>query len=125
MNRRSSARKEKVAAMSEERLMRFLRPGALARLRDSKINARSPKSVTQFAVYRFPLAASPVPIAPRLPPDGEDGEVIRFFASRPSGPRKLQRKKLAAAKYVFFSPPSPDPSDSVLDVFGVDLVVAH
>ncbi|XP_020573812.1 uncharacterized protein LOC110020152 [Phalaenopsis equestris] len=130
MNRRvrSPTRKEVVAAMSEERFLRFLRPGALARLRDSKISARSPRSALKtapIAVFRFSPPSSPSATAAPQPHDGGDGELIRFFTSRPCGPRKLQRKKLSAAKYVFFSPPSPDPSDSVLDVFSVDLVVAH
>ncbi|KAI0497894.1 hypothetical protein KFK09_021132 [Dendrobium nobile] len=129
MNRRlRTPARMAAAAMSEERLQRFLRPGALARLRDSKISARSPRSALKtapLAVSRFSPPASPVAAAPLPPEDGGDGELIRFFASRPCGPRQLKRKKLAAAKYVFFSPPSPDPSDSVLDVFSVDLVIAH
>ncbi|PKA46710.1 hypothetical protein AXF42_Ash019693 [Apostasia shenzhenica] len=113
-------------ARTEERLQRFLRPGALARLRDSKISARSPRSklrTAQIPAVRFSSPASPSDGPP--PVDGFEGQLIQFFASRPCGPRLLQRKKLAAAKYVFFAPPSPDPSETVMEVLGTDLVAAH
>ncbi|PKU66106.1 uncharacterized protein LOC110111530 [Dendrobium catenatum] len=124
MNRRIRSPCRRAAARTEERLQRFLKPGALARLRDSKICARSPRSL-QISATRISLPVSPAAGAAATPIEGLEGEQIRFFASRICAPRILQRKKLAAAKYVFFAPPSPDPSDSVLDVLGVDLVAAH
>ncbi|XP_020577589.1 uncharacterized protein LOC110022815 [Phalaenopsis equestris] len=123
MNRRMRSPCRRAAARTE-RLQRFLKPGALARLRDSKICARSPRSL-QISVARISPPGSPVIAASAMPIEELEGEQIRFFASRMCAPRILLRKKLAAAKYVFFAPPSPDPSDSVLDVFGADLVTAH
>ncbi|PKA48657.1 hypothetical protein AXF42_Ash018474 [Apostasia shenzhenica] len=129
MNRRerSLARKAETG-MAVERLQRFLRPGALALLRDSKISARSPRSTLkscQIAAIRLSPPASPAARAVPPPPDGAEGELIRFFVPRPCGPRLLQRKKLTAAKYVFFSPPSPDLSEFILDVITADPVTAH
>ncbi|KAK8942368.1 hypothetical protein KSP39_PZI009404 [Platanthera zijinensis] len=125
---RSPARKGAAAVRTEERLQRFLRPGALAQLRDSKIIARSPRSAlkaAQIGGFRLSPPSSPAAAAGTAPIDGREDDLIRFFSSRPRGPRQLKRKKLAAAKYAFFSPPSPDLSDLVLDVFGADFVAAH
>ncbi|WOL15703.1 hypothetical protein Cni_G24484 [Canna indica] len=95
----------------DERLHRFLRPGALARLRDSRISsARYPRSV---AIHRLSLPPSPSPAAPS---DASQIDGIPCFVSRAHGPRIMQRKKLAAAKCIFFAP-------SNMDL--LDLVAAH
>ncbi|KAK8968494.1 hypothetical protein KSP40_PGU008227 [Platanthera guangdongensis] len=124
MHRPTRSPCRRAAVRTDERLHRFLRPGALAMLRDSKICARSPRS-SQIAAVRISPPGSPSVGAVMTPADGLEGQQIRFFAGGLWKPRILKRKKLAAAKYVFFAPPSPDPFDSVLDVLGADLVASH
>uniref|UniRef100_A0A0A8XN75 Uncharacterized protein n=1 Tax=Arundo donax TaxID=35708 RepID=A0A0A8XN75_ARUDO len=100
----------------------FLRPGALARLRDARLRRGSGTS-------RLP------PPAPSPPPpaagDGEGGPVMPYFVpvSRLLAPRCPQRKKLTAAKsVVLFSPPPPIPNLTVEAVIeflnSPDMVVA-
>ncbi|RLM64281.1 uncharacterized protein C2845_PM16G20510 [Panicum miliaceum] len=90
---------------------RFLRPGALARLRDARLRRGSRAS-------RLPPPSSPATASPASPPsppaagDGDGGAAVPYFVpvSRLLAPRCPQRKKLAAAKYaVLFSPPPPSP----------------
>ncbi|MQM22429.1 hypothetical protein Taro_055481 [Colocasia esculenta] len=121
----------------EERFHRFLRPGALARLRDTRISSssRSPRSTALLLAaarsHRLTPPSSPAPtdgaaqISAAAAADGSP-----FFAGcRVRGPRCPQRKKLRAARAVFFVPGSPAgadvPSDALappLDQFGVDLL---
>ncbi|KAJ0966167.1 hypothetical protein J5N97_027305 [Dioscorea zingiberensis] len=111
----------------DDRFHRFLRPGALARIRDSRIIARSQRSGGggSLTVEILPL----LPPSPPSPPLNQmDGPPC--FAVRVYGPRFPQRKKLAASKYFFFPAPSgsasPEADDQILDFFsGVDLVSAH
>ncbi|KAL6652002.1 hypothetical protein ACP70R_010927 [Stipagrostis hirtigluma subsp. patula] len=91
--------------------LRFLRPGALARLRDARLRRRSRAS-------RLPAPSSPAPASPPSPPpaaaDGESGgTVMPYFVpvSRLLAPRCPQRKKLAAAKSVVLFPPPPTSPD--------------
>ncbi|KAG6528657.1 uncharacterized protein LOC122049285 [Zingiber officinale] len=120
MNQRSRSSRAKPSPSSvDERIHRFLRPGALARLRDSRIStARS----ASLALLDLALPSFPSPHAP--PPAQIDG-VRPFFASRTYGPQFLRRKKLAAAKSVYIAPSSPDLADPFLEAFGVDLVAAY
>ncbi|KAJ0983092.1 hypothetical protein J5N97_011347 [Dioscorea zingiberensis] len=105
--------------LRRDHLHRFLRPGALARLRDSRVSAWSPRSGP-----KAPLLFPSFPPSPPSPsPDQIDG--FPCFAVRTSGPRHPQRKRLAASKPFFLAPSlttpsSPDPSDRVLDFIGVD-----
>ncbi|KAL5214290.1 hypothetical protein ABZP36_003442 [Zizania latifolia] len=92
---------------------RFLRPGALARLRDVRLRRRRPTS--RLAT---PSSPTPAPSSPSPPPpaagDGEGGAVMRYFVpvSRLLAPRCPQRKKLSAPKGVMlFSPPPPPSAD--------------
>ncbi|KAG6494547.1 uncharacterized protein LOC121999813 [Zingiber officinale] len=96
---------------SKRRLHRFLKPGDLARLRDS--------------IFRTVRSDAPLLLSPPSSPSPAaqiDGRPC--FVARGHGPRYPQRRKLVAAKYVFFGPPSPDP-EHFFDPFGVDLVPAH
>ncbi|KAG6491444.1 uncharacterized protein LOC122007344 [Zingiber officinale] len=96
---------------SKRRLHRFLKPGDLARLRDS--------------IFRTVRSDAPLLLSPPSSPSPAaqiDGRPC--FVARGHGPRYPQRRKLVAAKYVFFAPPSPDP-EHFFDPFGVDLVPAH
>ncbi|KAJ3679378.1 hypothetical protein LUZ60_017389 [Juncus effusus] len=99
---------------------KFLKPGALARLRDSKIIA---KSVRSAPVMRLAAAAAQAVAQPEV-----GAHQLRFVSYRGSGPRYLLRKKLMASKTVYFAPPSPstDLADPFVDIgFGSDLVAAH
>ncbi|KAM7498299.1 hypothetical protein LguiA_022713 [Lonicera macranthoides] len=104
--------------------LKFLKPGALAQLRDSKISARCNRfgSQSQICLYRSPSTSG------QLPAGELDG--LPCFAGRIYGPRCPQRKKLAATKCMFFlssnpSSPVPDLSESNIDVFGSDILLAH
>ncbi|PNT75441.1 uncharacterized protein LOC104582110 [Brachypodium distachyon] len=105
---------------SDER-HRFLRPGALARLRDSKIVARSLRSAASAASCARPLlppCSPPRPATPSL--SAEAGGVPHFFfgGSVARAPRYPLRKKLAAARGVVFLPPPPPMSpDAAADAF--------
>ncbi|KAL5216913.1 hypothetical protein ABZP36_008314 [Zizania latifolia] len=84
---------------------RFLRPGALARLRDARLRRRKPTSR---------LAPPSLETSPPSPPPavGEGGAVVPYFVPVSSllAPRCPQRKKLAAAKGVMLFSPPPPPS---------------
>lgn len=102
------------AKQRDRRLLRFLRPGALARLRDSRFTARS------LHPPRLPLPRSPsVPAAFAAPAD----VVVPWRSPARAacgGPRFPQRKKLAASKALFVVP------DPVVDVVvNGDLLLAH
>ncbi|KAL5794082.1 hypothetical protein ACOSP7_002676 [Xanthoceras sorbifolium] len=118
-----------------EPFLKYLKPGALARLRDSKISARSQrvKSNPQISTHRM----SP-PSSPRSSTDAQPqvnvSDDFPCFSGRVYGygPRCPQRKKLVAAKAVLFlssaqAGPVSDLPDPVIDVFGSDsnIVVAH
>ncbi|KAG1368340.1 hypothetical protein COCNU_14G008080 [Cocos nucifera] len=125
MNRRLRGPNAKaLPSKIEERLHRYLRPGALARLRDSRISARSPRSTLKIPIPRLSAPSSPqAPPAAAAQMDGSPCFVIRTY-----GPRFPQRKKLVAAKSIFFVPSSPsglEISDAAVDLFNSDLVVAH
>ncbi|KAF3322557.1 hypothetical protein FCM35_KLT13698 [Carex littledalei] len=110
------------ASPTDDRFHRFLRPGALARIRDSKIIARSVRSVP---LSRLSPPSSPSPDQQVVPPQ-ITGYHPRFVSYRISSPRYLLRKKLVASRSVYFAPPSLDFSDPFVDVaFGSDLVAAH
>ncbi|KMZ59318.1 hypothetical protein ZOSMA_69G00140 [Zostera marina] len=98
-------------AKVEERMQlnKFLRPGALARMRDSRmIRSRSPKSTTKFASLPISSSSSEenragVVVVPQV---ADLDRLSRFFAARTSGPRFVQRKKLLASKEIIFKNPS-------------------
>ncbi|XP_024960714.1 uncharacterized protein LOC112501236 [Cynara cardunculus var. scolymus] len=144
MNRR--IRKHSVAKKSDNGYLRYLRPGALAQLRDSKINARSHLRSygSQISIHRA------VPSSPTSSPSRSlsafsviqqqqqdvtgtftttDGEIPFIFA-RFYEPRCPQRKKLMAAKSMFCPSHNSnglisDGPEPVVDVFSNDILVAH
>jgi len=81
---------------------RFLRPGALARLRDSKVLARSLRCAAR-APLPPPSSSSP-PRSPAPAAPAGDG-VPCFLGPAARGMRYPLRKKLAAARGVVFLPP--------------------
>lgn len=93
---------------------RYLKPGALAQLRDSRINARSSRiGSTQISLYRMETSSSPSTLpSPTTIQVQIDG--IPCFAGRIYGPRCPQRKKIVATKSVLIlcSNPSSPVSDS-------------
>ncbi|KAL1369916.1 hypothetical protein HN51_000262 [Arachis hypogaea] len=115
---------------------KYLKPGALARIRDSRIiSARSHRigSICQIPLRRTSPPSSPL----HTPQDTTAAQPqanaaasfdgFPFFVARIYGPRCPQRKKLMAAKSVMFVPVSPaaDSPDLVIDSFGSDFIVAN
>ncbi|KAK1431138.1 hypothetical protein QVD17_14402 [Tagetes erecta] len=121
MNRR--IRNQSATTTSQNRqntYLRFLKPGALAQLRDSKINARShlrsPSTPNSQIYSHRTVASSPVSSPSRSFNAGGnisqqqevnggltigDGE-LPFLSARFYAPRCLQRKKLMAARSMCF-----------------------
>ena len=107
---------------------KYLKPGALARIRDSRIiSARSHRinSLCQIPLRRPSPPPQDAAAQPEVNAAAADG--FPFFVARIYGPRCPQRKKLMAAKSVLFVPVSPaaDSPDLVIDSFGNDIIVAN
>lgn len=116
-----------------EPFLKYLKPGALARLRDSKISARSHKviSIPQISPHRISLT-SPPPSSNDDQPQVSVIDAFPCFSGRMYGPLCPQRKKLVAAKAILSlsshqSGPGSDLPDPVIDVFSSDsnIVAAH
>ncbi|KAK9155706.1 hypothetical protein Sjap_003186 [Stephania japonica] len=112
--------------------LKYLRPGALAQIRDSKISARSHSTRApppKILLYRPPSSPSnngPNNGAPQIAQISVvDLEGFPCFASRGFAPRCPQRKKLVAAKSFFFvnSNPGSPGSDSGEPDLGVDVIM--
>ncbi|CAN6177096.1 unnamed protein product [Urochloa humidicola] len=105
---------------------RFLRPGALARLRDSKVLARSLRCAAR-APLPPPSSSSP-PRSPAPAAAAAGDGVPCFLGPVARGMRYPLRKKLAAARGVVFLPP-PEVAEAFMDAFAPapssDLVAAH
>lgn len=122
----------KSSANRTEPFHKYLKPGALAQLRDSRISARSYRfnSLAQIYLRRTsPLESSPLSTTGQSEIDMVDD--FPSMAGRVySRPLCLKRKKLAAIKSTWFpSPnlqtPTPDLTrDPIIDVFNSD-VAAH
>ncbi|KAK1324322.1 hypothetical protein QJS10_CPA01g00889 [Acorus calamus] len=116
MNRRLRSPRKTSSSKIEERLHRFLKPGALARIRDSRCCSRTAKDL--LSLLQIP---PPPPSAA-----GADAAVVPVdapcFAGRIYGPRFPQRRRLAASRSVFFVPTSPGGAE---DLIGADLLLAH
>ncbi|RVW40241.1 hypothetical protein CK203_078356 [Vitis vinifera] len=104
---------------------RYLKPGQLAQLRDSKINARSHKLTSRTGVNSVTSTHSESAQIQILM-----NEHLPCFTKIIEGPHCLRRKKLVASKSVFLlnlnpSTPISGPIDSLMNVLGTDLLVAH
>ncbi|CAN6457560.1 unnamed protein product [Victoria cruziana] len=96
----------------EERLHRYLKPGALAQIRDSRISARFrrqrlPKKVASSSMPSFPRVS-----APTQQPAANDCPC--FPSPLLFGPRCLQRRKLVAMKLGFVCPASSTPAGTLV-----------
>ncbi|XP_057452067.1 uncharacterized protein LOC130743862 [Lotus japonicus] len=100
---------------------KYLKPGALARIRDSRIRSNRHDSIPHFPPPP-PSSSSPAAAAadhhnpPPTPP-----HTFPFFVSTMCGPRFPQRKKLCAPKSVLFLP-LPDSTDLIIDSFSADIL---
>ncbi|MBA0743955.1 hypothetical protein Gogos_006602 [Gossypium gossypioides] len=97
MNRRSRSLARHPLPRSEP-FLKFLKPGALARLRDSRISARSHRSTSLFQISpSFQPSNGGQPFSTAM-----DG--FPCFVPTPTvyGPRFPQRKKLIATKGMLF-----------------------
>ncbi|KAL4382994.1 hypothetical protein GQ457_15G004370 [Hibiscus cannabinus] len=108
MNRRGRSLARHSLPRSEP-FLKYLKPGALARLRDSRISARSHRTSSLFQ------------ISPSLPPSNGgqpsssaamDGFHCFLPTARVYGPRCLHRRKLIATKGMVFQ----SSSQSALDL---------
>ncbi|KAI4322554.1 hypothetical protein L6164_022236 [Bauhinia variegata] len=129
MNRRTRV-PGKSSPSRVENFHKYLKPGALARIRDSRISARSHRisSLSLISLHR---------VSPPLSPQSNDGQPLvnagegfPCFVGRVYGPRCPQRKKLVATKSVLFisnSPSNPvaDSPDPIIDSFSNDILVAN
>ncbi|KAK1439888.1 hypothetical protein QVD17_05712 [Tagetes erecta] len=115
--------------------LRYLKPGALAQLRDSKINAKSHhrSSKSQIYILQSILSSSPVSVSSSGSPNSTDDAgaiavvdvespcfTVRFY-----GPSCPQRKKLMAARSMFCSEPATDGTGPVTDGFSNEFLAAH
>ncbi|KAL9322575.1 hypothetical protein ACSQ67_010628 [Phaseolus vulgaris] len=110
---------------------KYLKPGALARIRDSRISARSHRLNAilrhQISLHRPP---SPLPLPAAEQPQAAaaaSDSAFPFFVARIYGPRCPQRKKLMAAKSVLLLPVSPtaESPDLVIDALAADLLISN
>ncbi|MFS7998533.1 hypothetical protein Hanom_Chr12g01154991 [Helianthus anomalus] len=116
--------------------LRYLKPGALAQLRDRKINARthyrsadyqislsraSPSSPAAVSPSRSLNAAGSTPQPDAAVVDAE----LPCFSPRFYGPRCPQRKKLMAVRLFCSEPSDGSGSGSAIDAFSSDSLAAH
>lgn len=121
----------------EQRLKKYLKPGALAQLRDARIHARSQ---TFIAARKLSVVANAEPSGPTRAnqPNQPQASIVDetpCFKVRSFGPCCPQRKKLMASKAFFFaitpgSPSSPTGTAGMveaIDTFSppVDILAVH
>ncbi|CAM8925943.1 unnamed protein product [Rhodiola kirilowii] len=91
-------RRTRSIPISAESFNRYLKPDALARIRDSRIIARSHRVHTVPSFHR-PLSSSTlVPASPSAICHQSTNRRISLLSGRMYGPRFPQRKKLIAAR---------------------------
>ncbi|KAK9048216.1 hypothetical protein SSX86_032821 [Deinandra increscens subsp. villosa] len=138
MNRRN--RNQSAAVKSENSYLRYLKPGALAQLRDSKINARSHLRSRESQIYLHrAIQSSPTSSPSRSLTAGgviqqqqevagtltaSDGE-LPFASARFYAPRCPQRKKLMAVRSTRYLNHNSGGAEPVIDVIGTDFLVAR
>ena len=145
MNRRIRASTKPFSSSSPTRsepFHKYLKPGALAQIRDSRISAHrthrvnslyllSSSSSSSISLHRTTPPSSPPSsnAAAHQTPVNAFTDDIPCFSGRIYDPRCPQRKKLVAAKSVLFLNPIPnsvqDSPDSVIDSFSNDILLAH
>ncbi|XWS69542.1 hypothetical protein CRYUN_Cryun04dG0187600 [Craigia yunnanensis] len=107
MNRRTRSFARHSLTRSEP-FLKYLKPGALARLRDSRISARSHRTSSLFQISpSSPPSNGGQPFSPVI-----DGFPCFGVTGRIYGPSCLQRKKLFASKGMLFL----NSTQSVLDL---------
>lgn len=133
MNRRT---RRQSPAQDSPAYLRFLKPGALAKLRDSRISARAQRVDAKPTQISSPVRSSSPPTATQAQIGNVDGPPSSpLFAGRIYGPRCPQRKKLVAVKALYFTgpstaSPSPEP-DPIVGFFNSadnnshNILVAH
>jgi hypothetical protein len=114
--------KQKTSPTLPHLSQKFLKPGTLAQIRDSRIRARSHhrNSRSQISIDRLTSMSLSGSSSPQ--PQATIIDDFPVFANQNYGPRCLQRKKLIAAKSVFFVSISNSP-DLVNDTFGDGFIV--
>ncbi|XP_068336394.1 uncharacterized protein [Pyrus communis] len=126
MKRRSRLHRRSSPNRSAEPFLKYLKPGALAQIRDSRISRARSHQLNWLSQICLSPALSPGPDAGL--PQANAMEGFPCFSGRIYGPRCPQRKKLAASKSVMFlSPSSPvhDSPDPIIDLFSTDILAAH
>ncbi|KAJ9153787.1 hypothetical protein P3X46_027190 [Hevea brasiliensis] len=107
---------------------RYLKPGALAQLRNSKISARSHKPISISYFSTHPVYSS------QIHPQISITDEVPCFLSKIYHARCLKRKKLMATRSVLLlnlGPSSPvldssnNNNDSLITVLNNDALVAH
>eukprot|EP01018_Ginkgo_biloba_P009234 Gb_31914 [translate_table: standard] len=126
----------------EQRMQKYLKPGALAQLRDARISARSQSFLAARRCFIVPNTEQGIPnVSARVTllsqPQASIIEETPCFKVRSFGPCYPQRKKLVASKAFIMAitqstPSSPTGSglvearsDLVLETLPVDILAVH
>ena len=133
MNRRIRASTKPVSCSSPPRsepfhFHKYLKPGALAQIRDSRITAHRLNSLyllsSSISLHRTSSPPSSNATAQQTPVNAFTDD-IPCFSGRIYDPRYPQRKKLVAAKSVLFLNPIPNSVQDSLDSLSNDILLAH
>ena len=134
MNRRIRASTKPFSSSSPTRsdsepFHKYLKPGALAQIRDSRISAHRVNSLYLLSSSSISLHCTSSPpssnAAPQQTPLNASTDGIPCFSGRIYGPRCPQRKKLMAAKSVLFLNPIPNSVQDSPDSVSNDILLAH
>ena len=137
MNRRIRASTKPFSSSSPTRsepepFHKYLKPGALAQIRDSRISAHRVNSHSLYLLsssssISLHRTSSPPSsnAAPQQTPLSVSTDGIPCFSGRIYGPRCPQRKKLVAAKSVLFLNPIPNSVQDSPDSISNDILLAH
>ena len=135
MNRRIRASTKPFSSSSPTRsdsepFHKYLKPGALAQIRDSRITAHRLNSLyllsssSSISLHRTSSPPSSNAAAQQTPLNAFT-DAIPCFSGRIYGPRCPQRKKLVAAKSVLFLNPIPNSVQDSPDSVSNDILLAH
>ncbi|XP_047336126.1 uncharacterized protein LOC124939725 [Impatiens glandulifera] len=111
----SSSSSKKNKSSEKTTYLRYLKPGALAKIRDSRISAMMSSQRNELKKIEISPPPPPINGMVQSPPAeaNDDGSVLCFTGRMNNGPRFPQRKKLMAGRSFFFT--SPPPTDSPVD----------